>query len=88
MVHTATPGQQQIRRELETLNYDWQKYQSELKDAENGLEGALQAWEEYDSLYDSLSKWLSEKEAEVKDTELKSSLADKKAQVEKYKVSL
>ena len=83
---TAPPGQQQIRRELETLNFDWQKYCSELRDAETGLQGALEGWNEYDSLYDSLSQWLSEMESQVKDYELKSSLSDKQAQVGKYKV--
>jgi nesprin-1 len=86
LTHTAQAGAQQIRRELDTLSYDWQKYISELNDAENGLQEALTAWDEYDTLYDILSKWLFERESEVKDNELKSSLADKQAQVQKYKV--
>ena len=84
---TAAPGQQQIKRELESLNFDWQKYASDLKETESGLQGALEGWNEYDSLYESLSKWLSDMEAQVRDYELKSSLPDKQAQVTKYKVS-
>ena len=79
-------GQQHIRRELETLNFDWQKYSSHLREAQEGLEGALQAWHEYDVLHDDLSKWLREMEGGVTDYDLKSTLTDKKAQIERYKV--
>ncbi len=51
------------------------------------MSGALQAWQEYDSLYDSLHKWLKDMEAQVKDLELKSTLDDKKSQLDKFKVS-
>lgn len=41
----------------------------------------------YNTSCDSLSKWMKTLEGKVKDVELKSSLQDKLAQVEKLKVS-
>lgn len=42
---TAMSGQQQVRRQLETLTFDWQRYCSRLADAEDGLTSALQVRE-------------------------------------------
>ena len=55
-------------------------------DTRQGLTDALQVWEEFDVLVDSLGKWLREMEGLIKDYELKSTLPDKQAQVEKFKV--
>ncbi len=57
-----------------------------LKETDDGLHGALQAWDDFDLLYDTLHKWLKETEAKVKDCELKSTIEDKRSQLEKFKV--
>ncbi len=61
-------------------------YKTRLSESEEGLKGALQAWDDFDALFDTLNKWLKENEAKVKDHELKNSLDDKKQQLEKFKV--
>lgn len=83
---TAVAGQQQIRRELDSLRCDWDKYSNQLTNSKQGLSEALGVLEEFDSLFDNLSKWLRDVEGQMKDYELKSTLADKEAQVEKFKV--
>ncbi len=61
-------------------------YNARLKESQRGLQDALQAWEEFDILHDTLQKWLKDTEETVKEHELKSTLDDKKNQLEKFKV--
>ena len=51
------------------------------------MRSALQTWDDFDILYDALHKWLKDTETKVKDYELKSTLDDKKVQLEKFKVA-
>ena len=85
---TAPSGQQQIRRELDALTHDWDLYSTKLTETLAGLEATKESWEEFDTLYETLSKWLRDMEIQLKDQELKSTLADKRGQVERFKVSL
>ena len=84
---TAVSGQPQLRRETETLTFEWQRYCSRLSDAEAGLEAALDAWRDYDKLHDELSAWLRDVETTFADQTLQPSLVDKQAQILSYKVS-
>lgn len=84
---TAPAGQSQIRREMDSLNHDWELYSTKLKDTQSGLEATKESWQEFDSMFDSLSKWVKDVELQLKDQELKSTLADKRSQVEKFKVT-
>jgi len=83
---TAPQGQQQIRREVDALKFDWEKYSSKLSETKTALESSLAAWEQFDGLHDELTKWLKEMEAKIRDQDLKSTLQDKKSQVEQLKV--
>ena len=84
---TAPPGQQNIRRELDSLNHDWSHYINKMSDTKDGLEETRSAWEDFDGRYEGLSKWLREMEGQIKDYELKSTLQDKRSQVERFKVN-
>lgn len=44
-------------------------------------------WSEYDALHDSLSGWLRDVETTLTDYELKATLPEKQAMVDKFKVS-
>ncbi len=85
---TAPPGQQQIRRDLDALKNDWERFCGNLKETQSTLETAKESWESFDSLYDELGKWLREMEVKVKDYGLKSTLQDKTDQVSKFKVCI
>ena len=86
MPQTGRAGQQQIRRELDALQYDHDKYTSQLAETRSALEGVLEALEEYETASEQLRRWLKEMEAQVKDYEFKSTLEEKKTQLEKFKV--
>lgn len=84
---TASAGQEVIARELSELLSDWDELADCLGDAQKTLTHTLEAQVAYNTSCDSLSKWMKTLEGKVKDVELKSSLQDKLAQVEKLKVS-
>ena len=54
--------------------------------AEEDLEHAMLQWGDFESKFDVCSQWLKHMEQQVKNYELKSTLEDKKTQVEKFKV--
>ena len=56
--------------------------------AEEDLEHALLQWGDFETKFDSCSHWLKDMEQQVKNHELKSTLPEKKTQVEKFKVCM
>ena len=60
--------------------------QSSCQSIQGKLEARLKQWEAFDAAHDALLKWLTEAEVKLKDFTPKSSLQEKLAQVEKYKV--
>ena len=56
--------------------------------AEEDLEHAQLQWGDFETKFDACSHWLKNMEQQVKNYELRSTLPEKKAQVEKFKVLL
>lgn len=80
------PGCEVLRREMDHLTSEWQDYNSRIQQAEEDLEHALLQWGDFETKFDACSKWLKNMEQQVKNYELKSTLPEKKTQVEKFKV--
>ena len=85
---TTTLGQTTIRQKVESLLVDWQNYQAKVTEGRHGLEEALHSWEDYDGMYEKLARWLKDMEGQTKEYELKSTLQDKKKQVDRLKVNI
>ena len=86
MPQTAPPGRKQIERECDSLRHDWDKFITQITSTKSSLEESLLSWQQFDKSFDGLSKWLKETESQLTDYQMKSSLAEKKVQVEKFKV--
>lgn len=84
---TARQGQANINSELETLTQDYETVATKLGETQQNLTHAIQALQAYDGSCESLNRWLREVEAQIKEHDLKSTLPEKQAQVEKYKVT-
>lgn len=82
---TGHQGQAAIQRDLEGLTQDWETLANRMGDTQENLVHALEALTAYDGSCDQLNKWLRECELAIKDIELKRTLGDKQAQVEKLK---
>ncbi|GFO48198.1 nesprin-1, partial [Plakobranchus ocellatus] len=85
MPHTSPQGQANIRRELDSLNADWDSLITRMNDTQQGLIQAIQALDLYDGSCENLSQWLRETESQFKDCELKSTLKEKETQVQTFK---
>lgn len=84
---TARQGQAHINGELESVTQDYETLATRLGETQQNLTHSIQALQAYDGSCESLNRWLRDVEAQIKDLELKSTLPEKQAQVEKYKVS-
>ena len=85
--NTARPGKKTIAAELDSLNQDWEGYGKTLAETEEGLKSKLASWDQYEAAHKALSQWVKSKEGELKEYGLKSTLAEKQAQVTKLQVS-
>ena len=83
---TSPQGQANIRQDGATLQQEWDTLTARMKSVQQTLNTALQALETYDTTCDSLNRWLRDTEIQLKECELKSTLAEKEAQVDKLKV--
>lgn len=83
---TARQGQASIHAELETMTQDYETLATKLGDTQQNLTHSIEALQAYDGSCDALNKWLRDIEAQIKEHDMKSTLPEKEAQVEKYKV--
>lgn len=86
LAQTSPQGQANIHRELDALQQEWDTLGKRMKDTQNSLVHAIKALETYDVSCEGLNRWLRETESQLKDYDLKSTLPEKQAQVEKFKV--
>ena len=84
--NTSMPGCEVLRREMDHMQSEWQDYISRIHQAEEDLEHAQLQWGDFETKFDACSQWLKNMEQQVKNYELKSTLPEKKTQVEKFKV--
>lgn len=84
--HTSSPGQDVLRREVEHLQHEWEDYHNQMKATEHALNQTMQQWGTFESQFEECAEWLKNMETQVKGHELKSTLKEKQAQVEKFKV--
>ncbi|KAL5008450.1 hypothetical protein ScPMuIL_014031 [Solemya velum] len=79
---TGAQGQDNIKRELDGLQQQWEVLSTKMDETQQNLAHALQSLNAYDGSCDMLNKWLRDVETQIKDVELKSTLKDKKIQVD------
>ncbi|XP_064624000.1 muscle-specific protein 300 kDa-like isoform X3 [Lineus longissimus] len=83
--NTATTGRDTIIHEVDSLKADWATFISALSETKADLENSVAQWKAYDESCDTCSAWLKETEHKLRDVELKPTLPEKQAQLEKLK---
>ncbi|GLH12194.1 Uncharacterized protein GBIM_16929 [Gryllus bimaculatus] len=73
-----------MERDLANLKFDYEKFLTALNDVQYALDERLKQWSEYEGSFDRLLEWLSESEAALKNYAPRSTLPEKKEQLEKY----
>ena len=85
---TSTEGREVIRQELCSLRDSWETYTDGLDDAQRKLENALGQWSAYNDSSKKLVNWVKDMEGQlIGDLDLKNSLDEKKALLQKCRVS-
>ena len=71
-----------------TVNHnEWNIYVFPIQHAEASLEQTMGMWGDFESKFEQSAEWLKNMEMKVKGHELKNTLKEKQAQVDKFKVS-
>lgn len=87
-ISTAPKGRQTIQQELDMVHMDWEDFNDRVGALHNTLQQAVVHWSSHDENLDHLSQWLKDAEREVKHFPLKSTLQEKRDQMQKYQVNL
>lgn len=77
-----------MERDLTNLNFDYDKFANAVNDVKHGLEERLQQWSEYEGSFDRLLLWLSDSESALKNYLPRSTLEEKREQLDKYQVRI
>jgi len=85
--HTDRDGQKELRQQMKTAKDDWRESVDSLGELLSALESRLQEWNELDRCCDELSNWLTKTDAQLKNVEMKCTVADKQAVVSQLSVS-
>lgn len=86
LTQSSLPGQEAVRQQLAAMDDQWSRLCAEVVECQHRLEASSRSWDDHENLQESLAKWLKEKEALVRDTELRASLSDKNQLLNKLKV--
>lgn len=87
LTSTSPTGREIIRKDLASLQSDWDTFLSNISASRSTLESCLLRWTDYSDTNDQILKWIKDTERRLKDSrEPKSDLSEKKAQLQKVKV--
>ena len=84
--NTSAQGQDVLRREVDHLQREWDDYRGHMVSAEHALDQTMVQWGSFESKFEECAEWLKNMENSVKSHELKNTLKEKQAQVDKFKV--
>ena len=86
--NTNVAGRDNMRREMQTLQAEYDALSADLNDTRNKLDGTLSQWTVYDDSVEQLRRWLTDLENQIStETQLQNTLQEKKLQLERVKVS-
>lgn len=88
MASTSSEGREVIRQQLARVQQQWDTFLSTISETRTSLESCLLKWSDYDDQADQINKWLKDIDRKLSDSELKVDLSEKKARLQKVKVSV
>ncbi|KAK3090120.1 hypothetical protein FSP39_009339 [Pinctada imbricata] len=85
--NTSVPGRDNMRREMQGLQSEYDTLSADLNDLKTKLDGTLAQWTVYDDSTEQLSRWLKDLEEQLDaESQLQNTLQEKKLQFERVKV--
>ncbi|KAJ8930094.1 hypothetical protein NQ314_017138, partial [Rhamnusium bicolor] len=85
--HTSPDGREIIRQQLRNLRTIWDTFADDLQSSSNKLDQCLTQFSDFTATQEQLTKWLRDVEKAMhQHTELKSTLQEKRAQLQNHKI--
>ena len=85
---SAAGGREKVRQSLRQAKEDWDRFNSNLHDAQRRVDSFLMQWSSYSDGQDQLMKWMTDMEKLLQeDVELKNTLQEKRMQLQNIRVS-
>lgn len=85
--NTSVGGRDNMRRDMQTLQQEYDALSADLNDAKTQLDSTLAQWTVYDDSVEQLMRWLQELEVQIQsDSQVQNTLQEKKLQLERVKV--
>lgn len=85
--HTSPDGREIIRQQLRNLRTIWDSFTDDVQGATNKLDQCLVQFSDFSSTQEQLTKWLKDVEKAMQQhTELKTTLQEKRAQLQNHKL--
>ncbi|KAG5889994.1 hypothetical protein JTB14_035906 [Gonioctena quinquepunctata] len=85
--HTSPDGREIIRQQLRNLRTIWDTFGEDLQNATNKLDQCLSQFSDFTATQEQLTKWLKDVEKAMhQHTELKSTLQEKRAQLQNHRI--
>lgn len=85
--HTSPDGREIIRQQLRNLRTIWDTFADDLQSSTNKLDQCLTQFSDFTATQEQLTKWLRDVEKAMhQHTELKSTLQEKRAQLQNHKI--
>lgn len=86
--NTNVAGRDNMRREMQTLQAEYDALSADLNETRNRLDGTLSQWTVYDDSVEQLRRWLNDLDSQLRsETQLQNTLQEKKLQLERIKVN-
>ena len=86
--NTSVPGRDNMRREMQGMQSEYDALSADLNDLKTKLDSALAQWTVYDDSTEQLGRWLRDLEEQLEgESQLQNTLQEKKLQYERVKVS-
>ncbi|KAL3874933.1 hypothetical protein ACJMK2_037885 [Sinanodonta woodiana] len=87
--NTSNEGREAIRRDLRSLREKWEQFNDHLNETQRNLESSRMQWSTFDENFDQLQKWTEDMNKQIEeDMDMKTSLQEKKACLQHYRVSI
>jgi len=85
--NTSVPGRDNMRREMQGLQAEYDALSGDLNELKTKLDGTLTQWTVYDDSIDQLNRWLEELEKQLEnESRLQNTLQEKRLQLDRVKV--
>lgn len=85
--NTSVIGRDDLRREMQALQQEYDSLSADINDAKTQLDGTLAQWTVYDDSVEQLQRWLKDLESQIEsDSQLQNTLQEKKLQLDRVKV--